>query len=869
LFASEEPSSLFLKKNPEFILAFKIQWSTDYNEGAFTLRGGLLRLVWTDDNLDRLSRPLAEDENGFTATAIGGEGKLQLVSSGELFFQVKGKTYQKLVVPSGARLEAIVGDEVATLRIQSDEAENDPNLGLEVGGYRLLGLLGAGAVGKVYRAKQLALDRDIALKILKHEAAQNPVAVTSFRREAVAAGRLSHQNLVPVFDVGQSDDLHFYSMELVPGGNLEEKIKEDGPLPWRQAVMATLDCSYALAYAEEHRLIHRDVKPENLMLSLDGTVKLADLGLATTRGMLDQEAAGGTPHFMAPEVAMKLDVDHRADLYSLGCTLFRLVTGETVFEGNAVREILLAHANEEPPTLAECGYKVPKALENLLATLLAKEPQNRPNSAEEVIESLEDILRSRTRRRSKLAFLALLVGASFWYAEASKTEVAPETIVKEVLVQDPAAAEAQAQLETTRIRLKLANAKALPDIPERKEALLGFIQSQPPGPWIEEARLALKEADSLPTGAEPEDNVDPIAASLAQAQREISEHLSAGRFQEALNVPSQHLALPQDVQGQLISFATGLLTHELEKVSQRHSSFLQAGNLAKATELRGKAESAVGTYSENYSALFAQWLKRELDFSSKSQRLEREAGRQALVATLSKSCVPAILKWDFLTAESALTEHLNSIRSGNLRIAMSPYVDFLGEATDAKEALDDKLAKDIEVIFIHPKTKKKTALVRIQEAGFLVEAQRNGVKETEILGFDQINQPAFLASFLSQTLGDTVPPSSLSSLFLLIGSSNLAPPLRSWGEALPSKGVLLQMADEAHAWAAQPSIALTNVKGAHRMECQALFLLETVCRALAENRVWEAQSALRALESHFAWTSVLASNGQSDWGVRE
>ncbi|MDP6128451.1 MAG: hypothetical protein QGH77_02485, partial [Planctomycetota bacterium] len=90
-----------------------------------------------------------------------------------------------------------------------------------------------------------------------------------------------------------------------------------------------------------------------------------------------------------------------------------------------------------------------------------------------------------------------------------------------------------------------------------------------------------------------------------------------------------------------------------------------------------------------------------------------------------------------------------------------------------------------------------------------------------------------------------------------------------WGEALPSKGVLLQMADEAHAWAAQPSIALTNVKGAHRMECQALFLLETVCRALAENRVWEAQSALRALESHFAWTSVLASNGQSDWGVRE
>jgi serine/threonine protein kinase len=408
-------------------LSLKIHWQIEDEQGVVPLRGGQAWVVHVDGLLDRLGRPPGEGEDGFTAGES--DDRLALEATGDLSFVVGGKRGRKVLLPSGGQVEFEIAETVGTLRVSGETSAADPMVGREIGGFRLLGRLGSGAVGAVYRALQTSLDREVALKVLHPEASKDPVKVASFRGEAVAAGRLSHPNLVQVFDVADEGELHFFAMELVPGGTLEDKLRESGPLPWREAVLALRDTAQALSFAEAHELVHRDVKPENLMVTASGHVKLADLGLAATRGMIDQEAAGGTPHFMAPESIRPENVDHRSDLYSLGCTLFRLLTADTVFHGDSVRDILRAHREEAPPSLREAEVAAPRELEELLASLLAKDPDARPASALAVVEACERILAHRKQRRGAgIALVVLLAAAGAWAVLGPKDEaVEPPT----------------------------------------------------------------------------------------------------------------------------------------------------------------------------------------------------------------------------------------------------------------------------------------------------------------------------------------------------------------------------------------------------------------------------------------------------------
>jgi len=286
---------------------------------------------------------------------------------------------------------AIGDDEVASdstaPRKKAKTMMAEPLVGKDVGGYIPKGILGMGSFGVVYRALQQSLEREVALKVLSQNLSKDEAAVASFLQEARFAAALTHPNLVQVYDCGHDKNNVFYSMEMIRGGSLEEHLQKNGPIPWREALSAIMDCLQALDYAEGKGLVHRDVKPANLMLDARGEVKLADLGMATTREMAAEEH-GGTPHFMAPECSMKEGItDNRSDLYALGCTFFRLISGRHVFDEKGVAAVLRAHREDIPPTFSDVSISVPLAVESFLQKTLHKKPSWRYSSAQEMLQA--------------------------------------------------------------------------------------------------------------------------------------------------------------------------------------------------------------------------------------------------------------------------------------------------------------------------------------------------------------------------------------------------------------------------------------------------------------------------------------------------
>ncbi|HVG95122.1 MAG TPA: serine/threonine-protein kinase, partial [Planctomycetota bacterium] len=271
----------------------------------------------------------------------------------------------------------------------------DPLVGTALAGYRLLERVGAGGMGSVYRAEQLSLHREVALKVLSEKLVSDSAFVDQFVNEARAAGQLNHPNVVQVYDVGQADSRHFFSMEFIHGGSLESKIpRTGGGVPWNEALNWFLDAANALIFAEKKGILHRDIKPDNFMLGQDGSVKLCDLGLAKKSESADLLAQGiiGTPHFISPEsIRRKTEVDGRADLYSLGCTFFRIFTGRNPYPAPSVKDILLAHLNAPVPRVSSVVADFPKDLDEVVFRLMQKDPAQRFQTAEDLWEALDKI----------------------------------------------------------------------------------------------------------------------------------------------------------------------------------------------------------------------------------------------------------------------------------------------------------------------------------------------------------------------------------------------------------------------------------------------------------------------------------------------
>lgn len=276
-----------------------------------------------------------------------------------------------------------------------DNSEN-AHEGIRLGNYRIQDQIGRGGMGTVYRAEHTTLGTHVAIKVLSPRFATDPAFVARFEREARAAAALSHPNIVRVFDAGDDDGLHYIVMEFVDGQTLADVLAVKGKLDVPRALLILKDIASALVHAHARQIIHRDITPGNIMITPDGQVKLADMGLAKQMGSqlptgaTETGATVGTPYYMSPEqVVDSKSVDPRTDLYSLGATFYHLVTGKRPFDGGSAYEIMRRVETEDPVPLHRLEPGIPRDVCRLVERLMVKNRQDRYRSAQELLEDVQ------------------------------------------------------------------------------------------------------------------------------------------------------------------------------------------------------------------------------------------------------------------------------------------------------------------------------------------------------------------------------------------------------------------------------------------------------------------------------------------------
>lgn len=264
--------------------------------------------------------------------------------------------------------------------------------------YVLLERLGEGGVGQVFKARHIRMGRIVAVKIIRRERLRKANAVRRFHREVCAAARLDHPNVVHAYDAGRVGDRHYFVMEHVEGADFDRLIERCGPLSAAEACECIRQAARGLGHAHDKGLIHRDVKPQNLMLTTGSRVKVLDLGLSrNTEPALDAHsqltrdgAVLGTVDFLAPEQAADPSAaDARADLYGLGCTFYFLLTGRVPFPGGSTVDKLLRHQSREPEPLEQVCLGISTEVATVVRKLMAKRPEDRYQSASELLTALE------------------------------------------------------------------------------------------------------------------------------------------------------------------------------------------------------------------------------------------------------------------------------------------------------------------------------------------------------------------------------------------------------------------------------------------------------------------------------------------------
>src|SRR4051812_18420978 len=275
---------------------------------------------------------------------------------------------------------------------------------LEIPGYQIIDKLGKGSMGIVYKGRQIAVDRIVAVKILLDALAQNKEFIKRFDREAKIAAKLSHNNIVNAIDAGEVNGYHYFVMEYVEGVNIKDEFDKSKVFEERRAIEIVMAVAEALKHAHQRGLIHRDIKPENVILTKDGGVKLADLGLARLTAdekwaMSEAGMAIGTPYYISPEqVRGQVDVDIRADIYSLGATLYHMVTGCVPYSGETPSEVMRKHVDKNisfpPPD--HINTRLSAGVGMVVETMMAKNRENRYRNPDDLILDLKCLLQGES-----------------------------------------------------------------------------------------------------------------------------------------------------------------------------------------------------------------------------------------------------------------------------------------------------------------------------------------------------------------------------------------------------------------------------------------------------------------------------------------
>jgi len=349
---------------------------------------------------------------------------------------------QKTPIPASGSGEEIENTVVVNPQESSDESSKSSSQPVakkkkatQLGDFRLIRKLGQGGMGEVYLANQVSLDRPVALKTLSRELAKKEDFVRRFLREARSMAKLQHPNVVQVYAADSDKGYHFVAIEFIDGQSMQDWMKTLGKLPVGDALHVVLVCAQALKHAHDQQMIHRDIKPDNILLTKNGVVKVADFGLAKAIDedvSITQSGTGlGTPLYMAPEQARNAKhVDQRSDIYALGCTLYYFVTGQLPFTGENTLELIMEKEKGTFTPARQLQSDVPKLLDLMIDKMLSKNPEHRYGDCGELIQDLQSLeLASASLSFISSSDPAVLSpfpgGSSTQHKSAVKTKVVP------------------------------------------------------------------------------------------------------------------------------------------------------------------------------------------------------------------------------------------------------------------------------------------------------------------------------------------------------------------------------------------------------------------------------------------------------------
>jgi serine/threonine-protein kinase len=337
------------------------------------------------------------------------------------------------------------GSQAPATPVQSAQPQEKVKKLDRLGEYKLIKKLGAGGMGEVFKGRQESLERDVAIKVLFKHLATDKQFVERFQREARIMAKLDHPNILRCYGVGEQGGFHYFAMEFVDGGSMQDALDKQGKLSVGDALHVILACARALEHAHELNMIHRDIKPDNVLLTRKGVVKLADLGLAKAHGEnvnLTRTGTGaGTPIYMSPEQARDAKhVDLRTDIYSLGCMLYAFLTGKPPFAGETYVELFEAKEKGRFEPVRKSNTEVPERLDLMIDKMVAKKPEHRYQTCTEMIKDLEGL----GLANATLSFAEVKQPTSSAVAPttpaktAAKPPVTPGTVVKKPAAQTAA-----------------------------------------------------------------------------------------------------------------------------------------------------------------------------------------------------------------------------------------------------------------------------------------------------------------------------------------------------------------------------------------------------------------------------------------------